>query len=138
MKILLLFSVVIFISFVGCAKQENEPSTPVLNLYKAATAGDSVGMMKSIATVSRQQILSTTDTAFTVRHQIEDWKGTHADIKILETRIDKTLPNMAKVYFSAKFTGGKNNYTMDSVYFIVAKEDNEWRVSSINPLRDPK
>ena len=68
------------------------------------------------------------------------WKGTSIEVKIRETRIDKTAPNIAKVFFSAKASGGKlpQVLNIDSEYFMVFKEDGTWKMNTLRPLRENK
>jgi hypothetical protein len=135
-KLKSLLTITLFVSLFGCAKHdEDEPSTPVLNFYKSATAGDSAGFVNSFTSTIRETPISPTDTAYTVKHQLEGWKGTHVEVKIREVKIDSLIPNMAKVYFMAKMTGKKNR-TMDSVYLIVFKEEDGWKIGSMFPMKD--
>jgi len=135
-KIKSLLTITLFVSLFGCAKRnEDEPSTPVLNFYKSATAGDSTGFVNSFTSTIRESSNSISDTALIIKHQLEAWKGTQVEVKIRSVKIDSLSPNMAKVYYMAKFTG-KENRTMDSVYLIVFKEEDGWKIGSMIPMKD--
>jgi hypothetical protein len=137
MKILI--ALALFVSLIGCAKKEviaDDPSAPVMSFFKSATAGDSAGVMNSFASTLREQFLSEKDTAKNMRQILKNWKGTHADVKVKEVKIDSASPNLAKIYIRAVYTGDKPLPPSDSIFFYVAKEDNEWRLSSLIPHRD--
>ena len=136
MKTILFLIIALFTTLVGCAKHnDDEPSKAVLNFYKSATAGDSAGFVNSFTSTIREASISTPDTAHLIKHQLEVWKGTQVEVKIREVKIDNLSPNMAKVYYMAKLTG-KENRTMDSVYLIVFKEEDGWKIGSMFPMRD--
>jgi len=128
----ILFALSLFVSLIGCSKKEDDPSAPVVNFFKSATAGDSAGVINSFASTLREQFLSGKDT---IRQILENWKGVHADVKVKEIKLDSTSLNMAKVYIRAVYTGIQLPPS-DSIFFYVAKENNEWKLSSLMPHRD--
>ncbi|MDP4221519.1 MAG: hypothetical protein Q8916_00810 [Bacteroidota bacterium] len=135
MKLTSLIALAFLLSAAGCAKHEDDPSAVVLSYYKAATGGDSAGYINSFSSTIREQMLTATDSTKTVKFQLQYWKGSQADVKIREVHIDSLTPHLAKVYYSAKVTG-KDPFAMDSVFLIVSKEDDGWKISSSNPQRD--
>ena len=132
MKTKFFIVVVFFASFIGCAKEESDPSKLVFDYFKAVTSGDSTTLIKVYTKDVRERLIAATDSMHTVKRQMEIWGGTHVDVKISEVIVDSGFPNLARVYFKAKVTG-KKTLDVDSVYFSAFKEDGQWKLNSELP-----
>jgi hypothetical protein len=135
MKLILLLIVAYSTCLISCTKKQDEPATPILNFFKSVTTGDSAGVINSFNSTLRQEYLAKKDSTSYLKQILVNWKGAHADISIKEVKIDSMFPDMAKVYVRAIYTG-KEVPGIDSAYFMVNKEENEWRLSSLIPHRD--
>jgi len=62
----------------------------------------------------------------------DSMKNRHLVPKI--KKVITTSPDLAKVYFSLSET--HKNKTVDSLYYDVAKEGNEWKLSSLSFLNE--
>lgn len=109
---------------VGCQKSSDklpEPSDAILATYQALEAQDSGKFMQTLTTEKREAYQINPDA---LRQKLDDWKGQHAEVKILSTK--KSGDTMAMVLYNVKITGRKPS-EQDSILTRVLVENGEWK-----------
>jgi hypothetical protein len=119
---------------IGCSKQEQDPSSLAANYFKYLQAHDTANLVSLYVKDIQSQLISS-DTLHNIKHHFDAMDGIHFDIKVGQTKIDPLFPDMAKIYFSGK-TSGRQTLTLDSIFFLAAKEDGQWKLSAEFPRRE--
>ena len=126
----------LFALLIGChTDRGDDPSVPVRNFYQALYAGDTAAMLNNWTSDLRSKFRNSGDSTLRMATEYMHEKNLKAEIKINEVHMDSTFPNMAVVHFSVKVIGD-NHASVDSVNLHVAKEEGDWKISSLDLHRD--
>ncbi len=128
----ILFAFALFVSLAACGKKDDDPAAPVVNYFKSVTARDSAGVMNNLSSNLREAFLSSKDSTQNMRALLDMWKGNKVEVAVINVKRDNDMPNTAKVYLSTK-SSAKDG--IDSSYYLVVKEDNEWRLSTLKRFK---
>ena len=112
------------------------PEEPILSLMKAANAQDSVAIINTLTSTTKESVVSKLRETGGFKALFDSTKGLHQEVKILKIETDKEFPNSAKVFVNETFVRDTLRRTMDSVYFYAFKEENGWKLSSLSPRYD--
>jgi hypothetical protein len=127
MKIITLLSFALLFCLFSCAKQEDEPSTPVINLAKAINSYDSIGIINCLNSLARDHYYARPDST----RGMEYFKKVKVDIKVLRVEKDFSNPeNQANVVVLENMVN-HDKTIKDTFCYRVFREKDGWKLTDM-------